>query len=285
MAIAMQRFHVVMAGNGETGSSTVGFNITTFLRSSVVEGGRPGRENVSQVFRRILVVKTNQSRQWRRVIIFLSSGLLACSAMLVPGQVVAADDIITFSTAPTQSITKTRELYGPLAEYMSQASGKKVELVPARNFLEYTSKMRKREYDIIFDGPHFVAWRMQHIKHIPIARLPGELVFMAAVKDGGVITGRKQLIGKKVCAVNSPNLATLMLLDALPNPLRQPVIVSRRSFKDAMSCLKEGKGVAAFLPIKFWKKFEKMARPKVSGFFILQRKNLYRHAPLPFRIV
>jgi ABC-type phosphate/phosphonate transport system substrate-binding protein len=185
-----------------------------------------------------------------------------CS-VLVPAYVAGAEkDVITMTTAPTQSVADTHKLYGPLAEYLSQATGKQVKLVPVRNFLEYTSKMRKDEFDIIFDGPHFVSWRMGKQEHVPLARLPGQLVFMAAVKDGGAINDIKQLVGKKVCAVNSPNLATLMVLDAFPNPVRQPVIISQRSFKDAMQCLKDGKGEAAILPLGFWKKFEKAGKAK-----------------------
>jgi len=190
----------------------------------------------------------------------------------------ADDDVITFTTAPTQSLAQTKKIYGPLVDYLAKATGKNIKLVAARNFLEYTSKMRKGEYDIIFDGPHFVSWRMEHINHQPIARLPGKLVFGAIVKDGGVINNVKQLIGKKVCAVNSPNLATLMILDSFPNPVRQPVIVSARSFKDAFKCLKSGKGKAAFLPMGFWKKFKK--KGKTDGLRVLYttKKN-----PLPTR--
>jgi ABC-type phosphate/phosphonate transport system substrate-binding protein len=208
----------------------------------------------------------------------LSMALWLCS-LLVPAYAAGAEKgVITMTTAPTQSVADTHKLYGPLADYLSEATGKQVKLVPVHNFLEYTSKMRKDEFDIIFDGPHFVSWRMTHTEHVPLARLPGELVFMAAVKDGGTINDIKQLVGKKVCAVNSPNLATLMVLDAFPNPVRQPVIVSERSFKDAMQCLKDGKGVAAILPIKFWKKFEKAGKTK--GFRLLYST---KKQPLPPR--
>ena len=188
----------------------------------------------------------------------------------------AAGDVISFTTAPTQSLKKTKELYGPLVDYLAQSTGKNIKLVPARNFLEYTSKMRKGEYDIIFDGPHFVSWRMNKVNHIPVARLPGQLIFAAIVKDGGVVTDIQQLVGKKVCAVNSPNLATLMVLDSFPNPVQQPVIVSERSFKDAFKCLKEGRGEAAFLPMGFWKKFKK--KGKTGGLRILYTT---KKKPLP----
>jgi len=190
----------------------------------------------------------------------------------------AVGDVITFATAPTQSVARTKELYGPIAEYLSEKTGKEVKLVIPRNFLEYTSKMRKGEYDIIFDGPHFVSWRMQSIKHIPVARLPGALVFVAVVKEDAKINTIDDLIAKKVCAVNSPNLATLSIIDAFTNPVRQPVIVSQRSFKDAMKCLKLDKGAAAFLPVKFWNKFKK--KGKTTGLKILYST---KERPLPPR--
>ena len=199
--------------------------------------------------------------------------------LLLVNPVNAADkEVISFTTAPTQSLAKTRELYGPLVDYLAKETGKNIKLVPARNFLEYTSKMRKGKYDIVFDGPHFVSWRMNKVNHVPVARLPGKLIFSAIVKDGGVITNVKQLIGKKVCAVNSPNLATLMVSDSFPNPVQQPVIVSARSFKDAFKCLKAGKGEAAFIPMGFWKKFKK--KGKTDGLRVLYTT---KKKPLPTR--
>ena len=207
------------------------------------------------------------------------TSLLAVAGIIWNSHVNAAEqDVITFTTAPTQSLAQTKKIYGPLVDYLAKSTGKNIQLVAARNFLEYTSRMRKGEYDIIFDGPHFVNWRMTHIDHTPIARLPGKLVFAAIVKDGGVINNIKQLIGKKVCAVNSPNLATLMILDSFPNPVRQPVIVSARSFKDAFKCLKTGKGQAAFLPIGFWKKFKKKGKTKGLRILYTTKKK-----PLPTR--
>jgi len=206
-------------------------------------------------------------------------GFFALTTMIWNSSVHAAEgDVISFATAPTQSAGKTKEIYGPLVEYLAKTTGKNIQLVIPRNFLEYSSKMRKDKYDIIFDGPHFVSWRMKNIDHRPVARLPGKLVFAAIVKDGGVINKIGQLVGKKVCAVNSPNLATLMILDSFPNPVRQPVIVSARSFKDAFKCLKEDKGNAAFIPLGFWKKFKK--NDKTKGLRVLYTT---KKKPLPTR--
>ncbi|MGD8999118.1 MAG: PhnD/SsuA/transferrin family substrate-binding protein [Granulosicoccaceae bacterium] len=208
-----------------------------------------------------------------------AAGVCGFALMMLPVLANAATDgPIIFTTAPTQSVEQTHKLYGPLGQYLSEATGKEVKLVPARNFLEYTSKMRKGEYDIIFDGPHFVGWRMKKLGDTPVAKLPGELVFVAVVKDGGPVTDMKQLIGKKVCAVNSPNLATLSVLDQFDNPVRQPVVVSSRSFNDAVACLQADKGVAAIIPSKFWGKWSK--KGKTKGLRVLYST---RKRPLPPR--
>jgi len=215
--------------------------------------------------------------QWLKSLPIAS--VVALASLLLGNVANAADEgVITFATAPTQSLAETQRIYGPLVDYLAKTTGKDIQLIAPRNFLEYSSKMRKGKYDIIFDGPHFVSWRMENINHQPIARLPGKLVFAAIVKDGGVINNVKQLVGKKVCAVNSPNLATLMILDSFPNPVRQPVIVSSRSFKDAFACLKAGKGQAAFIPLGFWKKFKKAGKTDGLRVLYTTKKN-----PLPTR--
>ncbi len=203
---------------------------------------------------------------------------IVCLILGLSGPQRAVAESIIMSTAPTQSVARTHELYGPLAKYLAEATGADIKLVPARNFLEYNSKMRKGEYDILFDGPHFVGWRIKKLGDIPVARLPGKLVFALVVKDGGPITSAEDLIGKKICAVNSPNLATLSILDQFENPVRQPVIASQRSFNDAFTCLIEGKGYAAIIPIGFWNKFEKNGKTK--GLRLLQTT---KDRPLPTR--
>lgn len=189
----------------------------------------------------------------------LVGGLLALAwqaAMATP-PVVAAETEIIFGTPPTQTVERTQEIYGPLAGYLSEASGARVRLAPARSFLEYTKEMRKGTYDLVFDGPHFVSWRMERLDHEPIARLPGELVFVLAVRDGSPLRDTVELVGKKICGLASPNLATLSVLDMFQNPVRQPIIVPVSSFKAALECLRDQRAVAAIMPIKFWRRWQK----------------------------
>ena len=125
--------------------------------------------------------------------------LLALCSVMFTNVGLARD--ITFGTPPTQTVANTIKLYQPLIDYLNKESGAHIKLVPARNFLEFTNNMRNGVYDMIFDGPHFVGWRMEKIGHRPIARLPGQLIFVVAVKEGSTIKEPKDLIGKKICGL------------------------------------------------------------------------------------
>ena len=159
-----------------------------------------------------------------------------------------------FATAPTQTPEKTIQMYQPIVDLLSKATGHKIKLVPAKNFLEYTHGLRKDQYDIVFDGPHFVGWRMKNLKHKVVAKLPGQLRYSVIENDTSGVKEVKRLAGLKVCSLASPNLLTLGFLDQFGNPASQPIIVSVPSFKASLECVRSGQADAAIMRDKFWEK-------------------------------
>jgi len=189
--------------------------------------------------------------------------LILLLALLAVSSLGFAKRTILFSTPPTQSYEVTMKRYGPLADFLTKKLGRKVKLVPAANFIDYSQAMLENRYDLIFDGPHFIGWRIIKQNHYAIAKLPGKLNFAIIVKKGSSISHYKKLAGKRVCGVGSPNLMTLGMLDLFPNPASVPVVVPSRGFKGALKCVKAGNAVAAVVPAKFWKK----RPPKVKASF------------------
>lgn len=184
----------------------------------------------------------------RRLVLRLGFGLAAALATLAA----QAAETIVFSTPPTQPPDVTRRNFQPLVDYLTAKVGVKVELVPAHSFLEYANKMRAGEYDMLFDGPHFIAWRLKHLDHTVLAKLPGKLRFYVVVR-GDVEVGKvPDLVGKRVCGPASPNLATLSFIDEFPNPARQPIVVPVKSFRAALRCLRTKRSVASVFRDKFW---------------------------------
>lgn len=185
--------------------------------------------------------------QWMR------KGLWLALGWCLTGMVVAKEEIV-FSTAPTQAPEQTVKLYTPLINYLSQVTGKQFVIKPARNYLEYNNGTLQNTYDMVFDGPHYTAWRMERQGAVPVARLPGAISIVVAVRDDSDIRQLDDLIGRKVCAFSSPNMLTMDFLNYFRNPVRQPVLLRVEGFKEINECLRGGRGDAAVLRDQVWAK-------------------------------
>lgn len=177
---------------------------------------------------------------------------LGLGSMLL-GTAGARDEII-FSTAPTQTPEKTIQLYTPLLNYLSQVTGKQFVIKPAKNYLEYNNGTLQNAYDMVFDGPHYTGWRMERQGAVPVARLPGTITIVVAVREDSNIRQLDDLIGRNVCAFSSPNMLTMDFLNYFRNPVRQPNMVRADGFKEINECLKSGRGDAAVLRDQVWAK-------------------------------
>lgn len=179
--------------------------------------------------------------------------VLVLSMFFISISTVMAKDLI-FSTPPTQSPETTLKNYQPLVDYLSKAIGRTIVIDPAKSFPEYTRKMREGKYDMIFDGPHFIKWRIDKQHNVVVAKQPGELHFVIVVKKNSKYKELRDLWTKPVCSPPVPHLGTLTLLAIYNNPIREPQIIPVGSFKRGVECLRKGNGVAVLLRDKFWYK-------------------------------
>ena len=180
---------------------------------------------------------------------------------------------LVLSSAPRDSKEKEEEIYKPITDMMSTATGQKVTFKHGDNFLVYQSEMRKGNYDIVFDGPHFVGWRMTKLSHVPLVKFPDNLVFAAITsKKHDKINDLKGLVGRTVCAFPPPNLATLSILVEFENPSRQPLILETESFPAVYKKVMAGKCVGGILQAKLFQDLDKEAQ---------MGKVLYTSKPLP----
>jgi len=133
---------------------------------------------------------------------------------------------LILSAPPREPAKAGQQLYGPLAKRLSDVLGEKVIYQHPRNWLAYQHDMRADKYDIIFDGPHFISWRMKNKGHMPAVKLPGKLQFYIVTKaDNDKVKKPSDLVGRRICGIAPPNLGTLTVYAAYPHPARQPVIV------------------------------------------------------------
>ncbi len=180
------------------------------------------------------------------------------------------------TSPPRETAEAGQKLYGPLAEYLSGLIGTRVVYQHPRNWLNYQREMRDNKYDIIFDGPHFISWRIAHLKHDVLVKLPGQLEFLlVAGADDKSTNSLDDLIGQRICAISPPNLSSLTALDRFRNPVRQPVMTGiQGGMEKVHKAFVEGKCKAAVLRIDFYnKKLQQAERDKL--------KILFHSTPLP----
>ncbi len=182
---------------------------------------------------------------------------------------------LVFSAPPRESAEQAEKLYGPFVESLSKLLNEKVVFERADNFITYSTNMRKDKYDIVFDGPHFAAWRVEHLNHEVVAKLPGKLDFHIVTTNPEYKT-LEDLTGRKVCALTSPNLGTVALLQLYKkNPLTGPKMAgSRGGFAGVAKDLLKGRCEIGVLRTRFYDK--KLSDEERSKF-----KIIYTTKPMP----
>lgn len=137
----------------------------------------------------------------------------------------AASKEYILSAPPRENSDLSEKTYEPLAEKLSKLLGTKVVYKKPNGWFDYAQKMRDGEYDIVFDGPHFAAWRVKHLHHIPVVALPGTLDFDVVVNvNDDEIRKIQDLNGQKICGMVSPHLGTSLVYELFDNPVLQPLI-------------------------------------------------------------
>ena len=181
---------------------------------------------------------------------------------------IAKDLVMT--APPREKVSAGKKLYGPLAAAIGDILGVKVVYKHPGNWLRYQRNMRNGEYDIVFDGPHFASWRIAHLGHKALVKLPGSLdFFLVSKKADTEIVNPESLIGKKICGISPPNLSTLSVLARFDNPVRQPVILGiRGGMKKVLKKFNTGSCRAAvFRNAFFYKKITKNQQAKLKILF------------------
>ena len=184
-------------------------------------------------------------------------------------------DPYVFSAPPRESPQHGQEDYGPIADYLTKATGRQFAYHHPRSWLSYIKEMRSGDYDLVFDDPHFVSWRIRALGHTPLVKLPGKLDFVVISRNhDDEIVNLQDLAGRKVCAKPLPSLGTLTMQDQFTNPIRQPQIRETEEFENIFAGLLDGRCQGAVVPSKLYGTFNHEA---TQG----QTRILYLSPPFP----
>jgi len=155
---------------------------------------------------------------------------------------------LSLAIHPLLPAQRTIEIYQPLADYLSAVSGQKVRLVTHANFLAHWQAMKRDEYDLVLDGPHFTAYRIEKMGYTVLAKLPGLLSHSLVTNTENMVLEPAELISRSIATTASPALGALYLNIIFPNPSRQPTIIETTDVEQAAELAEQGKVVAALIP-------------------------------------
>lgn len=176
---------------------------------------------------------------------------LTLIAALLP---LGAQADLIFSAPPRETPEAGQKVYGPIANALGTILGEKVVYEHPKDWLTYSRRMRQGEFDLVFDGPQFASWRLANIAHEPLVRLKGNLQFVVFTKKGTGIHSLEDLAAKRICALASPNLATVTILKEFDNPVKQPTLVEAKGgMKGIHSLFKTGACHAAVIRDAYFK--------------------------------
>ena len=170
---------------------------------------------------------------------------------------------LVFTAPPRESEEEGKEIYGPVAEYLSKAIGRKVEYRYPGTWGIYRTGMLKGDYDLIFDGPHFCSYRTEKLGHAVLVKIPATLEFSIIVRKDSKYTATQQLAGHQMCSHAPPNLGALVMLNQYDNPVRQPAIHPVKGWDEVYNGVQTGMCDGGVIPTVQLKKFDKKGEMRV----------------------
>jgi len=199
-----------------------------------------------------------------------NAGYQAIAIILLSLHCALANADLVLTSPPRETPASGQKQYGPLAAQLTKVLGEKVTYVHPKGWLYYQRDMRLDKYDIVFDGPHFISWRVKQFNQIPVAKLPGTLSFIVFTKKSNTDLNKlEDLYNKPMCGIAPPNLATLTVLAQYPNPVRQPRLVTVKGGAPGVyKAFKSGKCTTAVIRDKYYmKKIPKNERDELKEIF------------------
>lgn len=181
----------------------------------------------------------------------------------LPARIVEEQEALVFTAPPRETPEAGIEIYQPVADYLSQAIGKKVRYKHPGTWGVYRTEMLKGSYDIIFDGPHFNSYRMEKLSHNILVKIPERHEFTVIVRKDKPFQTVSQMAGRTFCTHAPPNLGTLVLLSQFDNPSRQPVIINSKGWENIYNGVISGKCVGGVLPMANLKKYDRSNQTRV----------------------
>lgn len=191
------------------------------------------------------------------VLFMYTQNTSAFDAVAAPHKGKSFGEALVFSAPPRETEQAGKSKYEPIADYLSRELGRPVVYKHPGTWGVYRTEMLKGKYDILFDGPHFNAYRAEKLRHNILAKIPIKHQFVVITsRSNKIIKKVTDLAGRSVCAHAPPNLGTLTLLNNFDNPMRQPVILNTKGWKNIYKGVVQRRCIGGILPLANLNKYD-----------------------------
>lgn len=157
------------------------------------------------------------------------------------------------SAPPRETQSVSEEVYGPIADFISEVSQREFVYEYPDNPLVYWENLQRNRYDIVFDESHFISYLILNHRHLPLVRVSGALIYVYYVNQGPDGPRRMdELAGLPVCGQSPPNQGTLALYELFENPFRLPLLVPVEGWNRIYEKVTSNECVAGIAPLELY---------------------------------
>lgn len=143
----------------------------------------------------------------------------------------------------------TRAAFAALVEYLSEASGYRLELrVPDNALAHWQAMGRGEDYHLVLDEGHFTDYRIRHLDYVVLAKVAGTSGLSVVTGPATVFVEPDELYGEPVASPPPPSLAALRLAELFPDPIRAPVLVEVGTYEEGIRRVINAEVAAAVIP-------------------------------------
>lgn len=152
---------------------------------------------------------------------------------------------------PNLPPSQTKQVYQPLADYLTQQLNQEVQLIVPRNFQSHWRDIKNGAIvDLAIEEAPLTDYRVNYKNFKPLVRGENSTSYSLVSLDSSY-NNRDDLVGLPVASMPAPSTGYLVLARWYDNPLSQAQIISSAiSWDDAVQQIWEGEVEGAILPSK-----------------------------------
>lgn len=201
--------------------------------------------------------------------------------LLQAGPAFPADgEVFLLSAPPRESPAVSADVYGPIADFLSEVTEHEFRYEYPDNPLLYWENLQINKYDVVFDESHFISWLVSNHQHLPLVKISGALIYVYYINEERAATQRiADLAGEAVCGQAPPNQGTLYLYELFDNPFRLPYLVTMEGWRNIFDGVGNGECVAGITPLELFEQYNSgdkhplyMTRPVPNQTFSASRR-------------